>query len=98
MSKSNRDKILFFTLYGKLRVSSKKGINKICKGNVFFYKYVHMMIRLQSIHFLIMFLRRHLRAGYITEEGGGGGGKYNQHPFPNPFLYPIFFCILYNLI
>ena len=43
----NTDKILLFTLYGKLRVSSKKGINKICKGNVFFYKYVHIIIRLQ---------------------------------------------------
>ena len=28
-------------------MSSKKGIKKICKGNVFFYKYVHIMIRLQ---------------------------------------------------
>jgi hypothetical protein len=47
MSKWNTDEILLFTLYGKLRVSSKKGINKICKGNVFFYKYVHIIISLQ---------------------------------------------------
>ena len=81
MSKWNTDKISLFTLYGKLRVSSKKGINKICKGNV------HIMIRLQmkkNVFFgilkqimyskiytiLILFLRRHLRAGYITEVEG----------------------------
>ena len=40
--------------------------------------------------FLISFLRRHLRAEYVTEEGGA---KYNQYPFPNPFLYPIFLYI-----
>ena len=37
--------IKYFCLHyiGSLaRVSSKKGINKICKGNVFFYKYVHI--------------------------------------------------------
>ena len=57
MSKWITDKILLFTLYGKLGVSSKKGINKICKGNVFFYKYVHIIIRLQmkkNIFFLIL--------------------------------------------
>ena len=50
----NTDKISLFTLYKKLRVSLIKGINKICKeisirvkGNVFFYKYVYIMIRLQ---------------------------------------------------
>ena len=47
MSKWNTDKILLFTLYRKLRVSSKKGINKICKGNVLFYKFLHIIIRLQ---------------------------------------------------
>ena len=47
MSKLNTDEILLFTLYGKLTVSSKKGINKICKGNIFFYKYVHITIKLQ---------------------------------------------------
>ena len=28
-------------------VSLKKRINKIFKGNVFFYKYIHIIIRLQ---------------------------------------------------
>ena len=110
MSKWNTDTILLFTLYGKPRVSSKKGINKICKGNVLFYKYVHIMIRLQMkknvfsrilkkimyskiSKFLISFLRRHLSAGYIIQEGGA---NHNQHPFSNPFLYSIFFvyCII----
>ena len=47
MSEWNTDTISLFTLYAKLMVSSKKGINKICKGCVFFYKYVHIIIRLQ---------------------------------------------------
>ena len=29
---------------GSLGCLRKKGINKICKGNVFFYKYVHIII------------------------------------------------------
>ena len=56
------------------------------KKNVFFC-IIQIMYR-KSIHFLVLFLRRHLRAGYITEEGRA---KYNQHPFPNPLLYPILF-------
>ena len=43
-----------FTLYRKLRVSSKKGITKVVKKcqskserKCFFYKYVHIIIRLQ---------------------------------------------------
>ena len=76
------DKISMYTLYRKLRVSSKKGINKICKGNVFFYKYLNIIIRLQMkkkvffcilkqimyskiYTFLILFLRRNLRAGEV---------------------------------
>ena len=39
--------VVYIVLYGKLWVSLKKGINKICKGNVFFYKYVHIIFRLQ---------------------------------------------------
>ena len=35
------------TKYCCLHYMGKKGINKICKGNVFFYKYVHMIIILQ---------------------------------------------------
>ena len=41
---------------GSLKCLRKKGINKICKGNVFFYKYVHIIIRLQikKIFFCIL--------------------------------------------
>ena len=48
------------------------------------------MYRKLYTFFNIVF-KRHLRAGYITEEGGA---KNNQHPFPNPFLYPIFLYII----
>ena len=42
---------------GSLGCLQKKVINKICKGNVFFYKYAHIKIRLQmkkNIFFCIL--------------------------------------------
>ena len=44
-----------------------------------------MIIKINT--FLDIFLRRHLRVGYIRV---GEGFKHTQHPFPNPCPYPIF--------
>ena len=41
--------------------------------------------------FLISFLRRYLRVGYIREVKGQ---IQPIHPFPNPFPYPIF-CVYF---